>query len=883
MTRTADSGQSEDGSIPEVLTARQAAALVGVSERTVRRAIASGDLHAAKTRGVFGISRASLWLWRDKSPAPIPAVGTSDISSRNSRPIPDLPRSITPLIGREHEAATASDLLRRPNVRLLTMTGPGGVGKTRLALKVAADLLTEFPEGVWFVPLAGLADPAQVAGAIVHALGGTELGTRSSKESLMASLCEMDALLVLDNFEHLIEASPDLPELLMACPGVKLLVTSRSLLRITGEHALPVPPLDLPEGGTAASPSAAAESPAVQLFVERASAILPSFTLNEENTPLVVEICRLLDGLPLAIELAAARVNYLPVPVLREWLERRMRVLVGGTRDAPRRHRTMHDAIAWSYDQLSAQEQIVFRRLSVFAGGFTGDAGVYLSANGRPDLLDERAIGTESTTRNAGAADRDDAVDVPGSDSGAETTIGPLVDKSLLRSLDLPDQEHRFELLETIRAFALEQLEASGEESVVRDRHAAWCLEFIESGPGGLDHTPNDPWLLHPIEVEHDNVRAALAWHERSGDGASMLRLAVSMHSVWEVWGYYSEAVEWLERGLAIAGDASPAIRLRAHATLGRKLKRQGQYGLAGEHYQSALRLARESGDELAIAQIVYALGGIETNQEHYDQALPYLMEASEIFLRLNNETGKCGMQYLLGVVQYSQGNYDAAIAHLETSLAARRTGQPYFNLCVLLNALSLARCEVGDRAGAAGALEESLADWEHGRGANRDILAEWLAAASRLALALNDPEHAARLLGAGEALAEPLGVPVLVPPPSQHQRLISMLQAKLGSDMFARARQEGRVLSPVVAAKDALGLTVQNESSLPSNLSPRELDVLRLLATGLRDREIASNLFISVRTVEGHVARLLTKLDVPTRSAAVRAAIALELTDPKR
>lgn len=636
-------------------------------------------------------------------------------------------------------------------------------------------------------------------------------------------------------------------------------MTSRSLLRIAGEHALPVPPLDVPDLVTGASLDEAAGTPAVRLFAERANAILPSFALNASTTPVVVEICRRLDGLPLAIELAAARANALPLPALRDRLDRRLAVLTSGFRDGPKRHRTMRDAIDWSHGLLGTREQVVFRRLAVFAGGFTIEAAECVDGPEAPDARDPEAF--------------DSVVDA----------IGSLVDKSLVRRVELPDQEHRYHMLETIRAYALEHLEASGEEADVRNRHAAWCYGFIERFPGGWDYTPYDLWWLHPLEAERDNVRAALGWLERSGDASGMLRLAVAIRSMWEVRGSYSEAVEWFERGLAIGDASPPAIRLRAHATVGRKLRRQGRFAAARDHYQSALTLAHELGDDLATAQATFALGSIATNQEHYDQALTLLEEALERYLRLDDETGICEVQYFLGIVRLGQNEYAAAAIHLEFALDARRTGRPHFSLNALLNALGLVRCELGDDAGAARALAECKAGWDKGEGANQDILAEWLVATARLALTRNNPDQATRLLGAGEALADALGVPLLVPPPSQYQRLVSLLQCKLGTDRFSVTREAGRSLPAEEAAAEALVLDEARPGTSPATLSAREVDVLRLLATGLRDREIAESLFISVRTVEGHVARLLAKLGASSRLAAVRAASDLGITDRDR
>ena len=685
-----DSGQD---AIPDisllsgVLSAREAAAALNVNERTIRRAIARGDLEAPKRGRAFQITPVALARYRERGKTPRrPGSGPS----RQSRVPPvlrlvdsvrgpafEIPRPLTTFFGREREVAAVAAFLAQPGVRLLTLTGPGGTGKTRLALRVAEVIASRYSDGVAFIPLAAVADSTLVPSAVAQALGLREQGGRSIRERTVAALRDRDLLLILDNFEHVIPAATFITDLMAECPDLRILVTSRVTLGVSGEQRFPVPPLSLPAPAVMETAATVRQGDAVELFEARAQATQPRFRLTDGNAGVVAEICRRLDGLPLAIELVAARVAVLPPHALLARLERRLPLLTGGPRDAPRRLRTMRDAIAWSHDLLTAEEQVLFRRLAVFMGGCTLDAAAVM-------------------------ADDDDAL----------TGISSLVASSLLREEEDAHGQPRFLMLETVREYGLERLAEAGEETAIRQRHARYFLDLAERWSPDPP-MPGETQRLLAIAPEYDNIRLALGWFEAQNDSEALLRLTGSLFEFWFSTCLYHEGRQWVQRALSRGEACAPAVRLRALSTAGTLVWAQGDTAEATRLIGEELALARAIGDPSRLAAALINAGLLAGSQEDFVSAEQAMDEVYHIAADLKDPAASAWIAGIalqnLGGFALGQGNLDLAAERLEASVALVRPAEHHWILGCSLSFLGLVRFLQGDIAAACALIAEGL------------------------------------------------------------------------------------------------------------------------------------------------------------------------------
>ncbi len=753
-------------------------------------------------------------------PSEFPPLRTLEGRSNN------LPMQPTPLVGREREVGEVADRVRSEGMRLLTLTGPGGTGKTRLVLQAAADLLEEFEDGVFFVALATLTDPELVPSTIAGPLGVKESAEQPLTEGLKGYLREKELLLVLDNFEQVLEGAPLLGELVAACQRLKVLATSRIALRLYGEQEYPVPPLALPDPRVLPPVEVLTQYEAVRLFVERARAVKADFSVTNENAPAIAEICARLDGLPLAIELAAARIRILPPQKMLERLSNRLKLLKGGARDLPTRQQTLRGAIDWSHDLLEEDEKTLFGRLSVFSGGRTLEA------------IEE--------------------VCDPEGDLDALEVVESLVEKSLLRQEEGPNGEPRFVMLETVHEYAREKLEESGEAEEIKRLHAGYFLALAEEAEPELVGPDQMEWMDR-LETEHDNMRSALSWALGSGRIETALRLGGALEWFWRVRGHFVEGGRWLEETLSADEDVPDLVRAKALCSAGYLAQMQGDFERARRLLQKSLALYRELGDEEGTARSLHYLGWIDT--EDVERARRLLEESLEINRRVGSKRELAMVLHALAVhaldaMTVETGEQERMKALFEESEALYRESGDIQGLSGSLGAQGWAALLEGDTGRARMLLVEGLElsreirdkDMEFWQQATLGLVAlqegdtgrAWMLLVESLegfleipsrvgvidslyglgavAGARGEPLRAARLWGAADALREVAGYTLSVGEAGMYEPYMSAARSELGETAFRAAWEEGCAMTE----EQAIALALENEEN-EANLKETE------------------------------------------------------------
>lgn len=704
----------------------------------------------------------------------------------------------TPLIGREHELAETSTILCNGSTRLLTLTGPGGVGKTRLALALAAAVTANFPDGVASVPLAALTDPDLVLPAIAQALGLTEVASRALREVVHTALRNRRLLLVIDNWEQVIVAAPEVAALLASCPGVTVLATSRAPLRLRGEREYPLAPLTIPDLTHFPLVAQLADNPAVQLFVDRAHSVAPSFALTRENAATVAAICRRLDGLPLALELAAARARLLSPTELLARLDRALPLLAGGARDLPDRQRTMERAIGWSYDLVAPDEARLFRALATFTGGWE-----YAAAE---------AIDPESDVL---------------------LLLSALVEQALVLVALGKDGEPRYRMLEPVRQYAALRLAESGEAAAAQQRHANFYLTLAANADAGLRSSEQAAWLDR-LEREHDNLRTALTWAAHTGAVDAGLRAAGALSRFWWTRGHLNEGRRWMDRLLALPDPSPTTSRAEALNGAGNLAFLQGDYAAARRFHEDSLALRRDFGDQRGIAGSLNNLGLLATQagdlaggQALYTEAIAInqatgnrtweatslgnlaetlarggdhatarglLDQSLTLFEELSNEWGIAMILAGLGDVHRALGAHEVARDYFAQSLTRRRAINDRRGITQSLLGLGQLAVEARCFAAARGYFGEALTIAREL--ADRQRLVDCLEGFATLAAAEGQAREALLLDGAAVAQRAAIGTPRPPYVALELERALAPARAALDASEADAARSSGATLS---------------------------------------------------------------------------------------